>query len=1004
MLKKFNQRGQVLVFYALMVPLLFLFIGAVADLGWYYLNKSRLQNAADAAVLAGAQAIVTDEGDFENYFVVSLAKDSLPADFDDYRDVFKNTFDSTTINTGTRFNYKKETDILNTLNTGRYWAETYMRKNLEDDKEVTTSTNNVYVISATDGWNASPNDSEKKVSGTLGLKYKIVDGKNDVYGPLYYVVNLQEKVRHFLLPNWFDPMNAEVTAVALLRPHHIGLITPIQQFERTKIIDNWEYANKYKGTESFYSGKWNHYQAGVKGQSNLGIRYESGNAYRKESVIVTPNRKTGGSVTTSAEGSSGYETDANGGNFYKENEVDSINIDFRAEVRGKFTSDWDLGYDFPEGGHSYQFMNNNSWSATDGADKRILFNTEFDQAFEARTDKIRGNAKPEDNKIADVLWVRIESDPLKNPYNGAGVSNFNSVRQITLNFNSDNTSVTSDSDGSYYEYRPYFIFYDGPENIDYKKDANGVLKRHSQPVVINLNEDLNAIIYTPNSPVIINGNGKTWHGFIIAKCFLHSVTEEDMLGRNKIWLWDGFNEKKQLECGFSKFTDGKGNTVYFKQDDLVTAEEIRNDYPDEEVYSITVDGNSNVLTVKEKPQAPKYILLNYTKADSQTYEVMTNGQHDENKTFAAYINDTYKETFKTFSGLSDSEITAVTFPAEGFNETTATYYVKTADLSATKKDDNYVKVMADGESKYVNKKNFPYVLVKENNNYFYVSAADLQLLKSSSGASNGNKGVRMVDPSDGDKDIYANPESIDQYGDSWKIDRPTYKSGYYNAWKKDKVEYGEGNAYFILKAEVTNDPKVIAQYQQIDGDKYIRKGEKLYYTKVNNNENFPENYNYIIVDENGNMLTKPLTTPEVFAAETQSDNEDLEDEATSYFGTNATLSSYWNEYTRAPKDPEEIPGDKGRVNNGQYVGNSSYRVDQDYRIPALERVYFESTFNLSADSFYSYFDIDDLWRINYTYMNVNEFNHTVNGETITEGELWKVDDMFFTTTRAKWID
>lgn len=60
MLEKFFNRcgskGQVLVFFALMIPLSFMF-GAVAyEFGWWYLNQSRLQNAADAAVLAAVRS------------------------------------------------------------------------------------------------------------------------------------------------------------------------------------------------------------------------------------------------------------------------------------------------------------------------------------------------------------------------------------------------------------------------------------------------------------------------------------------------------------------------------------------------------------------------------------------------------------------------------------------------------------------------------------------------------------------------------------------------------------------------------------------------------------------------------------------------------------------------------------------------------------------------------------------------------------------------------------
>ena len=67
-----------------------------------------------------------------------------------------------------------------------------------------------------------------------------------------------------------------------------------------------------------------------------------------------------------------------------------------------------------------------------------------------------------------------------------------------------------------------------------------------------------------------------------------------------------------------------------------------------------------------------------------------------------------------------------------------------------------------------------------------------------------------------------------------------------------------------------------------------------------------------------------------------------------------------------------------------------------------------TTFNLSdsdsgdsGKSYYSYFDIEELWRVNYTYLDVDEINHTVDREP---SDKWQVEDMFFTTTRSGWID
>ena len=61
-----DRRGQVAVLYALLIPIL-LFLGGVGlDIGWYYLNVSRLQNAADAAVLVGANKLIEEHDTFKD--------------------------------------------------------------------------------------------------------------------------------------------------------------------------------------------------------------------------------------------------------------------------------------------------------------------------------------------------------------------------------------------------------------------------------------------------------------------------------------------------------------------------------------------------------------------------------------------------------------------------------------------------------------------------------------------------------------------------------------------------------------------------------------------------------------------------------------------------------------------------------------------------------------------------------------------------------------------------
>lgn len=1006
-LKK-NQRGQVLVFYALMMPLIILFVGVGMDLGWYYLNVSRLQNAADAAARAGAISIVDDESNaFENYFSYLLAKNDLPADFDDYENIDQKNF-------GTLIHYYDKTRINDLLLRSRNSAENYTRLNLLDSEtdfaesadlaETTSSSGGWKSLSTNNEWTFSTTAGDKNVTGNIALKYKLIDGKNDVYGTLYYVVELREKIPHFFMPGWFDKMDAEVRAVALLQPHDKDLLTIFQELERTKVIANWEYQNKFKGNPEFYGGKWNHYQAGQGSNKKVGIKYISGDTYRTESITVATTYKN----------STANRTSANGGTFYSANEVDSINLDFRAETIKKFTSDWDLGQSIT--GQTYEFTE--GWSATDGADKRILFNAEFNEAFPTRDSSL----------FADILWVRIESDPIKplDYIGNASHKSYNTVRQITLNFNADNTETSS----NHYTKRPYVVFYTGPENIDYKRDANGVLLRHSQPVVINLNADTNAIVYMPESPVIINGNNNKLTGFVIAKCFLSAVTSEDM--KNGFTLYDGFNAPSKFNGGYIEVSNTDARTLYILSQDILNHDEILalNEGAQE------VDTGNGLVSFYEEMQAPQYIFVNYTKNDHNQYLVTEDNKVNENKTFAAYINATYKEKFKAFSGLTDSQISAVSFPDENYNETTATYYVATSDLSDTQKDDSYVKVMVGNATKYVEKNKLPYVKVRTNNEYFYVCVYDLKLTTMTNSNGTG-KGVRMINNNFTDEeitnslkvnnkesvaDVFVNPNN--KYGDSWTVDRGWYDNNHYKNWKKDKLTFSEQNGitYFMLNSEITevsSKQTLLNRYRKImvgNDIQYINE-DSSFYMKVQNNQDENgnnRNDNYIIVDKNGNILTKPITAPEViktklvndeeiFDVNTVASNDALKNKATSLIvpASDKALSDYWNTYTREPKDPEEIPGDIGQILNGRYVGLSQDRLNKDYRVPCLERVYKNTTFNLDSDSCYSYFQIPDLKLVNYLYLNVNELKHTVNG---VASDNWKVDDMFFTKIRAGWID
>ena len=63
--KKWRQQGAIIAFTALLLPMLIVGTGLAVDLGHVYVHYSRLQNAADAAALAGAHEYAV-QGEKEN--------------------------------------------------------------------------------------------------------------------------------------------------------------------------------------------------------------------------------------------------------------------------------------------------------------------------------------------------------------------------------------------------------------------------------------------------------------------------------------------------------------------------------------------------------------------------------------------------------------------------------------------------------------------------------------------------------------------------------------------------------------------------------------------------------------------------------------------------------------------------------------------------------------------------------------------------------------------------
>ena len=348
---------------------------------------------------------------------------------------------------------------------------------------------------------------------------------------------------------------------------------------KTKVMQNWEIQSNFKGNVKSYKAKtqfsnldgktiytadgekWNHFQYQKSGKV---ISYDGTSKYRYEKIDVQP---TGGS---------GVSTSANGSKYYTENELDSINIDFSQDVEfssSTFLKDWDIGawdsnYKTSEGVTvSPVSAAKDGWGDWKNG-KRLAFDLRIHSTINFNTPY-----KTREDKENDILWARIESEPIYNKILKSDgtikpMTQLNSVRELIININNSNMNEN---------YRPVVIFYDGPEKMEPTSDL-----RVSKPVILNLNADWRGGIYAPNSPVVVIGNGHKLEGFVVANEFLRLATEEDYLGK---WLDENGDEHKFYTVDGDTITDNRDATkVYYKITNVQSN------------LDMIVDANGNVQT------------------------------------------------------------------------------------------------------------------------------------------------------------------------------------------------------------------------------------------------------------------------------------------------------------------------------------------------------------------------------------------------------------------------
>lgn len=609
--KFFNQHGQTAVFFALLLPAIILFLFVVFDLGWLYLNKSRLQNAAEAAAIAGANKFCAESSEGYNSVMLIYERD----------DIIKAL-------------RKSENELPKLTSEINSAAKESWEKNLGFSADA-----------ATDSWT--------KVA--VSPDYKLY-GETDDAETIYYEVELKEDVTHIfkVLENVFS---TEIPAVAVAEITKINTgggeeppgITPdpespetietVETIRNTNVVvANWQIQEHYRKnlkqyngvadvyyktvlagnnlipSENLYIGAWNEYQDynNHYNGADLNTRW-----YRTETIniwddveVVDEGKDINGNdvkvynygtsssvIATSANTNTIKDSDAynpqalsvvyNSDGTVKYNEGGYIEIELQKDDNGNIKYDKNGKALLKSTGKANPY----TWENLDSIDidvrPDVTFKTQptkdwdlvsgyfsgiveyISGVWSGKKDPVKNTSylrihtrvnfgtpyKVRPNKTEpDILWARLESEamyPVQYNWNsnisGEGL---NSVRQFIINVEESNFDKGSE------KYRPVVIFYDGPEKLE----PNNPL-RNSKPLIINLNADFRGIIYAPNSPVVFLHNNHQFKGFIISKSYLRLKKAED-------FEEEGIYNK--VDNDFVKITSEKN--PYYHADAYVTQE------------------------------------------------------------------------------------------------------------------------------------------------------------------------------------------------------------------------------------------------------------------------------------------------------------------------------------------------------------------------------------------------------------------------------------------------
>lgn len=539
------EKGTVLVFVALMLPFLILFAGAAIDIGRAYLHKSYMQNAADAAALAGAEAASGSKAR-----LITLA--DLPA-----LGQYVVAESSTMADAGA--------DKFLGIDTNGKWKTSESNVNTEYRKQVDPNQNNPI---------------RRKWGGTCYYKVELTD-------------NIDFQFARIFLPDALIPSDWTVNVEAWAKANNLSgldLDTMMKAVEDAYTFSTFQDMDKsIKKPGAGYSSSERYQYVKDISFTNLGPAYNA-DGTRSEIFDMDGTNSLNNYMNTLL---INFKPDFKSTKLLTDNwDLDKIAGMSVAEARAylgdvlemKITN-WRI---LDENGNPVTLPGNLKAESEGGVEwwgrfidnyLTPVFGADLARALmDARIKSIINVTHPyavrdvanlpaseisysvytdEPNKL-DPLFVRIESEEY-NETNGStnGPYVTNTVRDISINIKADNTEKYLNGE---YKYRPMIFFYDGPVGENNERGVG----RKSRTVTLNLQEDFRGILYAPNSPVHVEGNGHKFYGIIIAQSIvddggsiIDTPTVQNSTTNSQIqsfYTQMGFSDAKYDDFGVVKLT------------------------------------------------------------------------------------------------------------------------------------------------------------------------------------------------------------------------------------------------------------------------------------------------------------------------------------------------------------------------------------------------------------------------------------------------------------------